>query len=161
MKYHYKTPEQVQREIQEYIRQNKTTPNKKTLIFLFMNILILATVILILDKSGILYKTFHHKNIKSISYRIDGNVLRIRFDVDKPVILTSSNTKEDYILHLQKVILQTNDQNKLEFSPVIIKTIIDQENPFLDIQLPQSISANIIQSVYLVLNNKPIEAKKY
>jgi len=49
----------------------------------------------------------------------------------------------------------------LEFSPVIIKTIIDQENPFLDIQLPQSISANSIQSVYLVLNNKPIEAKKY
>jgi len=161
MKYYYKTPEQVQREIREYIEQNKTIPNKKTLIFLFLNILILVIVILVLDKSGILYKTFHHKNIESISYRIDGNVLRIRFDVHKPIILTSSNTKEDYILHLQKVILQTIDQNKLEFSPVIIKTIIDQENPFLDIQLPESISANSIQFVYLVLNNKTIEAKKY
>ncbi len=161
MKYHYKTPEQVQREIREYIEQNKTTPNKKTLIFLFLNILILATVILILDKSGILYKTFGYKNIKSISYRIDGNVLRIRFDVHKPIILTSTNTKEEYILHLQKVILRTIDQNNLEFSPIIIKTIIDQENPFIDIQLPESISANHIQFVYLVLNNKTIEAKKY
>jgi hypothetical protein len=33
MKYHYKTPEQVQKEIQEYIKQNKTTPNKKNFNF--------------------------------------------------------------------------------------------------------------------------------
>jgi hypothetical protein len=160
MKYYYKTPEQVQKEIEEHIKRNKKSPYNKTFYILFLNIIIIMLTLFILNKTGILHQTFSYKSIKSVYYKIEGNYLLLYFDVYRPIILTSSNSKDDYVLQLQQVKLTLKENQSMNINPQIPKTIIDKESNILKIELNNTINREEIQSIQLMINKKIIEVQK-
>ncbi|GIX41259.1 MAG: hypothetical protein KatS3mg129_0992 [Leptospiraceae bacterium] len=162
MKYYYKTPEQVQEEIKEHIKQNKTSPYNKTFFLILLNIIIIMIILLVLDKTGILHKTFSYKSIKAISYQIQNHDLVLYFDVYRPIILTSTKSTNEYVLQLQKIIILLNNHKKtIEIEPIIPKTIIDKESKIIRIHLPESIIQKDIINIKIIINEQIIEAKSF
>lgn len=161
MKYYYKTPEQLQKEIQEHIKHHKISPYNRTFLMIFLNILIIFITFLILDKSGILHNKYATKTIKSITYEIKNGTLVLYFDVHRSIIITSKPTKDPQIFILEEVHLLTIDNEEISIKVNIPKSIIDNESNSLSIPLNQNLEKTQIKNIFIVLNQKLIQLKKH
>ncbi len=155
MKYHYKTPEEVRKEIQEYVKQNRTSPYNKTFFIVLLNILIIISVFIILEKTGILKKKFSLnksiEEIESITYRIEDRKIILYFTVKKPILVSSLPSQNKNIFLIKEVKIYTN-KDIISIKPEIPKTIVDKESNFINIPLKEPIQN--IHKVEIYLDNK-------
>ncbi len=161
MKYYYKTPEQLQKEIKEHIKHNKVYPYNKTFILVFLNIIIIFITFLVLDKSGLLHSIYSTKTIKSITYEIKDGTLILYFDVYRSIIITSKPSKDTNIFILEEIRILNTLNEEISIKVNIPKSIIDNESNSLSIVLNQNIDDIQIKSISIILNNKLIQLKKH
>lgn len=160
MKYYYKSPEEVKKEIEEHIRKNRTPTHGKVLQILFLNIIIIVATFLILDKTGILKKVYKNKFLPEVEYSVTNN-LNLFFKTKKTYILVDSQTQPDMenMIQINKIEIFAN-QNIYEIYPKFPKTIIDNIQNQLVIPLEKEIEPNSISKLIITMNNQRKEIKK-
>ncbi len=158
MKYHYKSPEQLKKEIEEHIRKNKTSPySSKAIQIMFLNILLIVVVFVILDRTGTLKKIYKNQTIPEIQYDIT-NALNLYFKINKTIILVDSSTKPDSDAMIQLLKIEMDfDQKIYEMIPEFPKTILDQNHNVIRFPLPEHINPSSIKKVFITISNQRIE----
>ncbi|MCS7204311.1 MAG: hypothetical protein NZ853_01290 [Leptospiraceae bacterium] len=161
MKYYYKTPEQVKKEIEEYIREHKKSPYNKTFWMIFLNILIIVIVLFILEKSGLLIQQ-KSKAIQKISYTIQDQLLILNFELNHEITIASEmNEKNIFFLEeIQFIYMHNQNSYNLRFQPTFTKKKLSKENPKLIINLPNFVSTANIYKVIVRINHQNYEAEK-
>ncbi len=160
MKYYYKTPEEVQKEIEERKKELKKVSWNKSTVIIFLNLLFLGMIFIILDYTGISRQIYYNKDLK-IHYELDleGKNLYLYFQSSKPYTIQDSQFR-DYqeqsnIIKLSRIKIQYNENQMFEFIPYFGKVIIDKKNPYIKIELPENFPTNLKQSenidLYLLL----------
>lgn len=162
MKYYYKSPDQVKKEIEEHIKKNKISSySSKAIQILFLNIILLVVAFLILDRTGNLKKIYKNKSIPQVQYSIT-DTLNLHFSLSKTVILIDSWTKPDDERMLQILKIEIYyDRSVYEIYPEFEKTILDPNQNVMRFSFPKNIEPNAIKKIYVIINNqrKEVQAK--
>lgn len=161
MKYYYKSPEEVKKEIEEHIKKNRAPTHGRVLQILFLNIIIIVITFLILDKSGILKKVYQNKFLPEVEYSINGNNLNLFFKTKKTYILVDSQTQPDMenIIQINKIEIYVN-QHIFEIYPQFPKIIVDNIQNQLVIPLEKEIEPNSVSKLVMIINGQRKEIKK-
>ncbi|MFN3604523.1 MAG: hypothetical protein ACK4UJ_07415 [Leptonema sp. (in: bacteria)] len=159
MKYYYKSPEQVRKEIEEHIKKNKVSPYSRPFQIIFLNIILIVVIFFIFDKTGIL-KRVYDKKIPEVHYAIT-DALDLYFLVQKTLILVDSKTNPDLegMLQIHKIEIFTN-QKLIEIYPEFPKTILDKTNNKISISLKEKIDPDSVSKVFLTINRYRKEINK-